>query len=86
MPRISSFYGITITMHWNDHPPAHFHATYAGEVAHLDIETLELIDGYLPPRALRLVREWADAHRAALRSNWQLAQSHEPLEPIEPLP
>lgn len=28
MPRISTFYGVVIYMHWNerDHPVAHFHA------------------------------------------------------------
>src|SRR2546423_5822976 len=29
MPGISAFYGIVITMYWRDHPPPHFHATYA---------------------------------------------------------
>ena len=26
MPEISLFYGIKITMNWNDHVPPHFHA------------------------------------------------------------
>ena len=25
MPEISRFFGITITMYYNDHPPPHFH-------------------------------------------------------------
>ncbi|HBF76754.1 MAG TPA: DUF4160 domain-containing protein, partial [Clostridiaceae bacterium] len=28
MPEISSFYGIKITMYYNDHLPPHFHAKY----------------------------------------------------------
>jgi hypothetical protein len=28
MPRISSFYGITILMFFGDHHPPHFHARY----------------------------------------------------------
>ncbi len=63
MPRISAFYGIVITMYWRDHPPAHFHASYAGHVAEVAIDTLEVIDGWLPPRALRLVIEWAETHQ-----------------------
>jgi hypothetical protein len=29
MPQISQFYGIIITMYYNDHVPPHFHARYA---------------------------------------------------------
>jgi hypothetical protein len=28
MPTISQFYGITIRMYFDDHPPPHFHAYY----------------------------------------------------------
>jgi hypothetical protein len=34
------------------------------------IETLELLDGRLPPRVAALVAEWAALHRAELRLNW----------------
>jgi hypothetical protein len=49
------------------------------------IDTLEVREGRLPPRALALVLEWASAHRAELRDNWQRAERHEPLLAIEPL-
>jgi hypothetical protein len=49
------------------------------------IDTLEVREGRLPPRALALVLEWASAHRAELRDNWQQAERHEPLLAIEPL-
>jgi hypothetical protein len=29
VPVIALFYGIRITMFWNDHAPAHFHVEYA---------------------------------------------------------
>jgi hypothetical protein len=86
MPRISAFYGIVITMYWRDHPPAHFHASYSGNVAEIAIETLEVIDGSLPPRALRLVTEWAQAHQDELRENWTQARAHEALAAVDPLP
>ncbi len=88
MPRISSFYGITI---WMYHDEAHhlgrphFHARYGGEEASIDIESLTVIAGELPPRARRLVAEWAMAHRIELRENWRRARDHEPLVAIEPL-
>ncbi|MGH2743386.1 MAG: DUF4160 domain-containing protein [Thermoleophilaceae bacterium] len=75
-----------LTMYWRDHPPPHFHATYAGHVAQIAIESLEPLDGWLPPRALRLVKEWAGTHRDELRENWDRARVHEALEPIDPLP
>jgi len=86
MPRISAFYGIVITMYWRDHPPPHFHAAYGGQVAEIAIETLEVIDGWLPPRALRLVIEWASQHQDELMENWERARAHERLVAIDPLP
>ena len=55
MPEISRFYGIVIQIYYGDHPPPHFHANYAGQVAKIDIDTLALIDGSLPARARGLV-------------------------------
>jgi hypothetical protein len=44
-----------------------------------------VLNGSLPPRALRLVREWARLHPDELAQNWELARALEPLVPIEPL-
>jgi Domain of unknown function (DUF4160) len=63
----------------------HFHARYGEYEASVDIESLALIAGELPPRAHRLVVEWARAHRGELRENWGRARDHQPLQPIEPL-
>ena len=86
MPRISSFYGITIAMYYREHGPPHFHALYAEHEAALAIESLEVTAGFLPPRALRLVREWARGQRDELLENWQRAQRKEVLKAIAPLP
>jgi hypothetical protein len=86
MPTISTFYGIVIAMFFNDHDPPHFHARYAGDAARFEIATGEPMDGGLPPRADRLVREWAMLHRVELEEDWRLAQALEPLRSIEPLP
>ena len=63
MPTISVFFGIVITMYWREHEPAHFHARYGEFEAIIAIETLEVLRGSLPRRALALAREWAAAHR-----------------------
>ena len=86
MPRISAFYGIVVGMFYRDHPPPHFHARYGDVEAKFDISTLQPIEGSLPPRATRLVREWAELHRAELAADWELAVQRLPLNPIEPLP
>jgi len=86
MPRISEFYGIVIEMYFGDHPPPHFHALYSGDEALIEIETGDVYAGSLPARALRLVREWLDLHRAEMRANWELASELQPTAPVEPLP
>ena len=72
MPVISSFYGILIKMYFGDHVPPHFHAEYAEFVAQVSINELGVIQGYLPPKALGLVVEWASIHKEELMENWKL--------------
>jgi hypothetical protein len=85
MPRISHFYGIAVYMYYRDHAPPHFHAIYAEHEAEVEIATRAILEGSLPRRARGLVMEWAEAHRAELQRNWDLARVGQPLEPIEPL-
>lgn len=86
MPEISRFYGIVIKMFHNDHHPPHFHAEYAGKQIVVDIQTLAIVGGKLPPRATGLVMEWAAQHQDDLRNAWNQARSMEPLDKIDPLP
>lgn len=85
MPRISQFFGIVITMYFNDHAPPHFHAIYQGQEAQFSIETLEILRGSIPRRARALVLEWAMEHRQELKRNWYKARQGKPLDPVEPL-
>ena len=85
MPEISRFYGSVIQMHPGDHPPPHFHARYAEYRAVISISDCTVVAGSLPPRALRMVTEWADAHRPELEHDWRLAIQELPLDRIEPL-
>ena len=86
MPRLSAFYGIVIYMYRPDHPPPHFHAQYGEHIGQITLDSFQVMGGSLPPRALRLVREWAELHRSELEGNWELAQALEPLVAIAPLP
>jgi hypothetical protein len=85
MPEVSRFFGISIRFYYNDHEPAHFHAAYGEFEALIEIDTLSVLRGQLPRRALALVLEWADLHRAELRADWNSARMGEPPLPIDPL-
>jgi hypothetical protein len=85
MPQVSRFFGIIIYMYFNDHHPAHLHATYGEDEAIYVIDTLQTLRGGLPRRAHGMVVEWASLHRHELKQNWERARDMEPLESIEPL-
>lgn len=57
MPEISRFFGIIITMYYNDHAPPHFHIRYGQQKALIAIESLSILQGNLKPRTLGLVIE-----------------------------
>lgn len=85
MPEVSRFFGIIISLNYNEHPPPHFHVRYNDQKALVDIQFLRLIEGRLSPRALGMVIEWATIHKAELQENWQRARRQEPLQQIAPL-
>ena len=85
MPEISRFYGIIIRMYFDEHPPPHFHALYGEYEALININTLAIISGKLPGRALGLVMEWALLHQTELNALWERARELEPLGKIPPL-
>ena len=85
MPTISTFFGILIQMYWEDHAPPHFHALYAEHEALVDIRTLDVIRGAMPRRALALILEWAQEHRAELIEDWELCSRRQSPKKIEPL-
>lgn len=85
MPEISRFFGIIITMYYNDHPPPHFHIRYNKQKAIISIETLEILEGKLSSRVFKLVLEWATLHQTELMQNWQLARDNQSLNAVLPL-
>lgn len=58
MPELCRFYGVRIKMYYDDHNPPHFHAEYAGDEALITIDTLDVMAGELPSRALGAVRRY----------------------------
>lgn len=85
MPELSRFYGIVIKMYYNDHNPPHFHAEYGSDSMVVDVNTLAIIGGRIPPRATGLVMEWAAQNQVDLQRAWDQARNMEPLDRIAPL-
>jgi hypothetical protein len=84
MPEISRFLGIVIKMYFSEHGVPHFHAIYGDHEISVEVRSGR-VHGSFPPRALRLVQEWANLHQAGLPANWERAARSQPLLPIEPL-
>jgi hypothetical protein len=58
---------------------------YAEFEALIDIQTLEVIRGELPGRAMALVVEWAQQHRDELIKDWELCAQNQTPSKIRPL-
>ena len=85
MREISRFFGIIIAMFYNEHNPPHFHARYGEHKVEVDIQTLSVLAGKLPPRAMGLVIDWVSPHQDELITDWVLACQAAELKRIEPL-
>ena len=83
MPTLSIFFGIVVRMWHDDHPPAHIHAEYQGFEALVSIDTGEVIQGKLPTKAARILKEWCATHNEELRNNWIKAQNYQTLDRIQ---
>ena len=84
MPILAQFYGIIIRMYFQqaEHNPPHVHAVYNGNVAEFNVRNGEILEGYLPPKAVALVREWIKINREDLLEIWE-TQEFKRLEPLE---
>jgi len=73
MELLREIYGLIIKMFFQqkEHNPPHFHAVYGEYVGAIDIRTLDMLEGDLPPKALALVREWAAQHQTELLKIWE---------------
>ena len=88
MPRISTFYGIDISLYFFDnrrHHRPHIHAKHQDEEAVVSIPEGELLEGSLPPGKLKLVLAWIEIHRDDLVAAWNLAVNGQQPPKIEPL-
>lgn len=73
MPVVARIGSIVIRMYFlqSEHNPPHVHALYGGFAAAIDIRSLDVLDGELPPKELALVCDWVTTHRTELLSMWE---------------
>ncbi|MGB8401920.1 DUF4160 domain-containing protein [Bradyrhizobium sp.] len=83
MPVVAIVDGVKIMFYANEHPPAHFHAKIAEFQAVIDIDSLKIVAGRLPPAQTRSVLAWAVSRQDRLRQTFVAALAHEKIGPIE---
>ena len=74
MPVVARFYGILIKLYFREYGIPHFHAIYGEYIGVFDVDTLEMMEGDLPNRAQKLVREWAARYQSELLEMWSTQQ------------
>lgn len=85
MPTVSNFYGIKISLFYNDHGIPHFRAKAGEYEANYGVETLERIVGELPPDKAKLVEAWAILRHKELKENASRLARRLPLHKIRGL-
>lgn len=71
MPIIARFYGILIKMYFKEHGVPHFHAIYGEFNGVFNLKTLEMIEGDMPSRAMKMVKDWAKKYNSDLMEMWK---------------
>lgn len=59
MPTIHMINSVKIDIYAREHMPPHFHAIYAEHEMLVEIVTLGIYSGWLPPKQHRLIIRWA---------------------------
>ena len=72
-------------MNWNEHQPPHFHAKYGSDEVLVSINDIEVLEGAMPNKQLKMLLGWAALHQDELMENWELAREKQELFAIEPL-
>lgn len=87
MPIISQFYGIIISMYFNDrnqHNLPHIHVRYNENKATYDFEA-NLLNGELPVKQTKLVEAWIIIHKEDLMTLWKVMEEEGRIFKIKPL-
>lgn len=84
MPEISRFYGMVIKMYFQqqEHNPPHVHVLYGSYMGAIEIQSLKMAEGDLPPKALAMAIEWIEKYQKELMNIWN-TQQFVKLPPLE---
>jgi hypothetical protein len=86
MREIARFLGIFVFFCDEKDLEPHIHARYNQYNGVIDVETMSLRSGNIPPRVQAIIVEWIAINAAQIRSNWDLLQKGEEVLPaIAPL-
>ena len=66
----------------SEHNPPHIHAIYNEDVAAIDFMTGDVLEGYLPGKALSMVWEWIELHKDTVMEIWK-TQEFRKIPPLE---
>jgi hypothetical protein len=75
MPTVARVDGVKINLYWDDHWPAHFHAEFGEYSAQIAIDSLSILNGYIPSAQYRKVVTWAESRKDKLLAAWMLCQA-----------
>ena len=82
MPEISRFFGIIVTMYFNEHNPPHFHIKYNNAEAQFDLIDGVFSKGAFPSKQARLVLAWYEIHKEELMDLWN-SKVFKKIEPLK---
>ncbi len=85
MPTICMFRGIKIYINYRDHQPPNFYASYGDYECSININDIELMNGEMPNKQLKMLFGWTALHQEELQEEWYLARLQKELFPIDPL-
>ena len=87
MPVVSQFYGIIISMYFNDsdkHHLPHLHAEYAEFECSFDFQG-NLLRGEMPSKQRKMIEVWIALHKEELEALWKAMIAHNDFFKIDPL-
>ncbi len=83
MPEIARFYGIVIKIFLTrEHNPPHFHAVCGEYNAEISIADGEMLEGDLPIRAQKMIKEWWSLYKNEIAEMWE-TKTLKKLPPLE---
>ena len=76
-PRLDQVGRLSVWVYFSDHRRPHIQVRGPGIRANVDIDSGEVLDGWLPPKDYRDLRGWLEPRNAALEAAFFAALRHE---------